>query len=679
MNKKKFSLFIQVTSILLIISILPPTLLIGLMTTTTTNVMQDSVGAYSQKLMDQLNYTIDYSNTAVNTSIDQILSSSNIINFANSIHAASPSQKTLLGNEMDKKMFSLLGQDQFINGIYFISNNTLQYNINSTKNITPNLRNLKPYFSSSEFYDSTYYESIKNVPFDQNTWLYIDQPSIAGVYVIRPISGVITSYIVFAINGTYYDEVLKVTSIHDEISIVLLDDQRQVVFSDKELPDKALFSNEHQESLDYIRESEAPSGTFIKNNNLISYARCTNGWIAFIDAPLKVLMKDLYSMLSFTLIISILFVVILLIFSIGFVKSISKPIVRICNYMGEVSKGRLDFPEISRIKIPNKEIQLLINGFTNMTDTLKHLINNAKSMTTSVEESTKALTHSAESTLISSQDVETAIQNITIGAQEQNAQVQEATSLITQLSSNINTISSMIHTVYLASEATISMSKKTKGELLTLVDSANHTIDISHNVNDHILDLGNEVNNIRKILDIVTGINDQTSLLSLNAAIEAARAGANGKGFAVVSDEIRKLSYQTQDAIDTIARTLDIIYTKKDITIVGMEKTISSVNSQLPIALTATETFNTIMVKMEEVASDMQKVTKLLETIVKEKDLAMQAIHDISLVIEQAVSITEEVSAESVTQTQAANTISQMSQELATRIQDLKKTYSKFK
>ena len=457
-----------------------------------------------------------------------------------------------------------------------------------------------------------------------------------------------------------------------------MDNTQKVIFSDKELDDKALFSAAHQASLDLIATNEAPSGTFLQNNSLISYAHCPNGWTAFINAPLSVLMKDFYSLLSYILIISIVIIIILILFCIQFARSISKPIVRICSYMTRVSEGDLDFPETKNIKIPNKEIQLLVHGFNEMTNTLKNLIADAKQVTQSVEVGTQALTHAAENTLNSAYDVETAIQNITRGSQEQNAQIEEANSLITHLSSNINTITSMIHTVYTTSRETFTLSETTKGELSTLVTSAHHTIDISQGVNEHVTDLGNEINSIRKILDIVHGINDQTSLLSLNAAIEAAKAGANGKGFSVVADEIRKLSYQTLEAISTISNTLDKIYTKKEITLSSMEKTVSSIESQLPIATKATETFNTIMFKMEDVTSDMQKVTELLQTIIQEKDATLQAINDISIIIEQAVSVTEEVSAESATQTQSANTINQMSQNLASSIEVLKNTYSKF-
>ncbi|MDF2613826.1 MAG: methyl-accepting chemotaxis sensory transducer [Clostridia bacterium] len=681
MKNKKTSLFVQIVSILLLISIVPSLILTIITTNVTNKSMENSLGAYSQKIIDQLTYNVNYSKELVDLSIAQILSDSNIINYAGIVSTLDKSNRRILTNELDKKMFTLIGKDNFINGVYFMSNDELLYNLNSSKNITPNLRNLKAYLTSPDFLKSDTYNLMKSAKPSENTWLYIRDKEVQGIYVINKFSSLDNAMLIFCINGNYYDDILKVASIKAGIPIVLLDNNQSIIFSDSLVADPENFISSRVDTMNHIKSSAEKSGTFMQNNkNLVSYATCTNGWTLLIDAPISILMKELRHVMLYVFIISIIFIIILILLCIKVVKRISAPIVKICSYMEEVEKGNLQLADTIKkdLKSPNREIDLLINGFVNMIGTIKTLINDAKSVTRLVDQNAKELTAVAENTASSAHDVELAIGNISSGAQKQNMQIQTAISTISTLSENINQVGIMIDQIYESSKYTIAMSEKTKVELDTLLESANNTIHISHTVNEHVNDLGNEAINISNIVDIVRNINDQTNLLALNAAIEAARAGEQGKGFAVVADEVRKLSYQTQAAIDTIAKTLDRIQLKKKITVSETSKSIAAANHQLPIVTSTAETFNNIVNHMIDASEKIENVTRLLNDLIVEKDEVVKSVNDVAIIAEQSASVTQEVEAESITQTQHASNIIEMSSQLTSSIKTLKDTYSKF-
>ncbi len=160
-------------------------------------------------------------------------------------------------------------------------------------------------------------------------------------------------------------------------------------------------------------------------------------------------------------------------------------------------------------------------------------------------------------------------------------------------------------------------------EIINLTSRVQETAEIEVALADRMDTLSNEANEVKSILEVISDIADQTNLLALNAAIEAARAGEHGRGFAVVADEVRKLAERTQKSLTEINATINIIVQS----IVGASEQMSTNSKEIQsLASTASEVENKInatvdivnkaVIVSDKTVSDFENTGKSVEEIV---------------------------------------------------------------
>ncbi len=184
----------------------------------------------------------------------------------------------------------------------------------------------------------------------------------------------------------------------------------------------------------------------------------------------------------------------------------------------------------------------------------------------------------------------------------------------------------------------------------TLVKNVNETAEKEHEMATALADLSSDADNVKSVLTIISDIADQTNLLALNAAIEAARAGEHGRGFAVVADEVRKLAERTQHSLSEINATINVIVQAIMDTGSQMDHNSKAINSlvertnevddKIDHAITEIAETSVIAKNSEKVSKELADSTqKIIDNINALNTISTQNSESVETIDEKALSL----------------------------------------
>ncbi|MDE7333857.1 MAG: hypothetical protein K2O16_16875 [Lachnospiraceae bacterium] len=306
----------------------------------------------------------------------------------------------------------------------------------------------------------------------------------------------------------------------------------------------------------------------------------------------------------------------------------------------KVSEGDLTV----EVKTKRKdEFKLLAEGVTDMTTHMKTLVTGLKDVNTELTGAVGGMTAASDSFLTSSRGIQTEISDMKQGIGKMDDESEDCMRQMDALSERIGQVADNSGQINVLARGAGQVIETGMDSVARLKDSTGSTITITSNIIDVIDNLEEKSKSIGMIIETINEIAEQTTLLSLNASIEAARAGNAGRGFAVVAMEIKKLADESIQSASQIARIVEEIETNtKEASEVAKQAEGIVGEQQQAVSLT-TDSFDRIGRQVSELLDALGIINESVANMEADRNATLSAISAISAVSAQTAAGSENV------------------------------------
>lgn len=398
--------------------------------------------------------------------------------------------------------------------------------------------------------------------------------------------------------------------------------------------------------------------------------------MAFSGEKESVVKDALSGMLRNLIIISgtLLFVFIGILVWLAF--KIRKPMLKTSRYIDQIANGNLS--EDLECKSAIHEVDILIQASSSLKEKLSGIVTDVDEHVDHLDTSMESLNTLAGTSSVGTNQIKQAMDELSTASITLADNVQSVNTKVIEMGENISAIDSETTELNHNSAKMNEASRNATESMKLVLESSETTFDIIAEIIGQAREMNQEISSINEAVELISGITTQTNLLSLNASIEAARAGQAGRGFAVVASEIKQLAEQSSQGTDTIKEIADNILQRSKEYVELTEKVKKLVEQEQLDIGNAKSGFDVLSKTIEEnvaIAHGISEKTQKLEAL---KSGIVNNISELSAISEENAASNEEVTASVTEIAESIDKISedtQMVKEVSADLEELMKYF----
>ena len=236
-------------------------------------------------------------------------------------------------------------------------------------------------------------------------------------------------------------------------------------------------------------------------------------------------------------------------------RRLMRPLVKVSTIIEEIANGDIN-ADFGMVKETNDEIGLIIEKMKDLTQSLGNIVGKIRNSSDTMSSNSYELNDTSSQTLAANNEISKAVEDVAEGSTGMAASISKINENLLEMSNETKDINESVNEIRNQTTAVQDSSKIMNNKIKSMQDSSHKMDDGISAISKRIETVNTTVDKVSNIVSVIEEISSETNLLSLNASIEAARAGDAGKGFAVVAQEIRVLSDNTNTELENIKQII---------------------------------------------------------------------------------------------------------------------------
>jgi len=327
----------------------------------------------------------------------------------------------------------------------------------------------------------------------------------------------------------------------------------------------------------------------------------------------------------------------------------------------------------------NDEVEELSSAFQKMVFNLQQLALSVKKGAAKVISSSNVLYNSIKQMSDINQEVTPAAKNVVVSAETQANLIAKESLTLKKMSDSVGTIAEMAKKADASADQAVKNGRDGKESTQAVIREIEFVFSQIERSIDSIQDLGNKAGKINRVLEIITDIARRTDLLSLNATVEASKAGEYGKGFGMVAEEIRYLTEETKSSAKEIALIIDDIKSENDVVKNAIGKGTEGIKNGREIITTISENLDQIEKKIAGLRKDFKEISTETQKQAVDSESIVQSFKKITELSEENSATMHNSLSAMERQNDIVNQLQSFGKILVNTAEDLDKAVVRFK